>query len=478
MDCSAESPRPSIFRGRGGLIDVLKIALPLIVASLGHAINLFTDRMMLSAYSPLAMAAAFSAGLTSFTLSCIFFGTVGYAGVFVAQYTGAKEDDKVAQAVWQAVFIALLGGAFLAGTSFFSEELFRFFGHDPEIRRLETVYYRILALAGFLPLVMTALSVFWSGRAKTGMIMAVNLTVTLCNIPLNYLLIFGRALRIGSVTLTVPEMGIAGAAWGTIGAAAIGMTVYLVAFLLPSNRRRFKPFRHIFAPNLFLRLLRYGLPTGLQLGQDLVTFNIFIVLLGKISAPVLTACGAVFSIYSLAFNPMIGFGQTASILVGQGVGAKDIPFAERSVRSASLLLFGYSALMAAVFLLFPEMFNRIFSLPPGEVRRLTRIMLLLTAAYMLFDGMNVLFSNAVKGAGDTCFVMIVGLILGWGVFALPCMAAYWYLSGPGVARFGVERAQDLCVWTLWSIMMTYITLLGGTLFLRYRGGKWKTMRVI
>ena len=475
MDCSADS---SIFRGRGGLGDVLKVAFPLIVASLVHAVNLFTDRMMLAAYSPLAMAAAFSAGLTSFTLSCIFLGTVGYAGVFVAQYTGAKEHDKVAQAVWQAVFLALLGGAFLAGTSFFADELFRLFGHDPEIQPMEATYYRILSLAGAIPLVMTALSVFWSGRAKTAMIMEVNLTVTLCNIPLNYLLIFGPTFRIGRFALHFPEMGIAGAAWGTAGAAAIGLAVYLIAFLLPSNRRIFAPFRHIFAPKLFVQLLRYGLPTGLQLGQDLVTFNIFIILLGKISAPVLTACGAVFSIYSLAFNPMIGFGQTASILVGQGVGANDIPFAERSVRSASLLLVGYSALMAAVFLLFPEMFNRIFSLPPGEVRRLTRIMLLLTAAYMLFDGMNVLFSNAVKGAGDTCFVMIVGLILGWGVFALPCMAAYWYLSGPGVARFGVEQAQELCVWTLWSIMMTYITLLGGIFFFRYRGGKWKTMRVI
>ena len=89
MDCSADS---SIFRGRGGLGDVLKVAFPLIVASLVHAVNLFTDRMMLAAYSPLAMAAAFSAGLTTFTLSCIFLGTVGYAGAFadIVTFSGSS----------------------------------------------------------------------------------------------------------------------------------------------------------------------------------------------------------------------------------------------------------------------------------------------------------------------------------------------------------------------------------------------------
>ena len=47
----------------GGIADVLKVAVPLVVASLGHGVNLFTDRVMLSTYSPTTMAAAFPAGL-------------------------------------------------------------------------------------------------------------------------------------------------------------------------------------------------------------------------------------------------------------------------------------------------------------------------------------------------------------------------------------------------------------------------------
>ncbi|MCI5779008.1 MAG: MATE family efflux transporter [Lentisphaeria bacterium] len=471
-------PDFSLPRGRGGLREVLKVAFPLVIASLGHAVNLFTDRVMLAAYSPQAMAAAFPAGLTVFTMSCIFLGTVGYAGVFVAQYTGAGSPHEAAKSVWQAVFLALIGGACIAGTGCFATEIFALCGHAKELQPLEADYYRILARGGFIPLVMTALSVFWSGRARTGMIMAVNLAVTACNIPLNYLLIFGRRFQLGDWTLRIPEMGITGAAWGTVGAAVIGMTIYWVAFVSPDHRREFAPLRNWYAPGIFRRLVRFGAPTGIQLVLDLATFNIFVVLLGKISEPVLTASGVAFSVYSLAFNPMIGFGQTASILVGQGVGAKDIPFAEKSVYSAGLLLFSYTLIMVALFLGFPELVDRTFNIQEESVRHLTRIMLIFTSAFMLFDAMNVLYSSAVKGAGDTFFVMITGILLGWLGFALPCALAYWFFSGTGAAMLGAERARSFNVWTLWSILVVYIGLMGSIFYIRFKLGRWKSMRVI
>ena len=45
------------FKGRGGIADVSKVAFPLVIASIGHGVNLFTDRVMLSNYNPAAMAA-------------------------------------------------------------------------------------------------------------------------------------------------------------------------------------------------------------------------------------------------------------------------------------------------------------------------------------------------------------------------------------------------------------------------------------
>ena len=75
----------------------------LIMAAAGHALNLFCDRMMLGRYSAEAVAASMPSGLTNFTISCFFVGTVGYVNSFVAQYTGAGQRERVGLSIWQAI---------------------------------------------------------------------------------------------------------------------------------------------------------------------------------------------------------------------------------------------------------------------------------------------------------------------------------------------------------------------------------------
>ncbi|HAS83721.1 MAG TPA: MATE family efflux transporter, partial [Verrucomicrobia bacterium] len=94
----------------GGMAQVLRVAIPLIMASSGHALRLFADRVMLAWYSPTAIAAAMPAGLACFCLMCFFLGTAGYASTFVAQYAGAGERKRIGLSIWQGVYIALAGG--------------------------------------------------------------------------------------------------------------------------------------------------------------------------------------------------------------------------------------------------------------------------------------------------------------------------------------------------------------------------------
>ena len=89
-----------------GMKHVLQVAFPLIMAAAGHAVNLFSDRVMLARYSAEAVSAAMPAGMTSFSISCIFVGIVGYANTFVAQYTGAGAEKRVGVSIWQAAGVA------------------------------------------------------------------------------------------------------------------------------------------------------------------------------------------------------------------------------------------------------------------------------------------------------------------------------------------------------------------------------------
>ena len=87
----------------GSILEVFRIALPLILSNSCHAVNMFVDRLMLARHSREAVAAAFTGGLTNFTIACIFIGTIGYTGTFVAQYAGAKHHERIGGAVWSGI---------------------------------------------------------------------------------------------------------------------------------------------------------------------------------------------------------------------------------------------------------------------------------------------------------------------------------------------------------------------------------------
>lgn len=444
----------------GSIWDVLKVALPLILSSSCQAVNMFFDRLMLTRYSQPAAAAAMTSGLTCFTIQCFFVGAVGYCGTFVAQYSGANKPHRVGTAVWQGIFMALLGGAFMASTCIWSPYMFQAFGHLPAVTEQEILYFRYLALGSVVFLLLQALSCFWSGRGKTTVVLCVSIFVTLLNLPLNYMMIYGK--------WGCPEMGSVGAAVATVCAALGGLIFYLFGFfILKSSRRHFKTLSHIVDWKMFKGLLRYGSPNGIQLFVDLAAFNVFVILISMYGVHEQEACSIVFGINNVAFCPIMGIGMTASILVGQCIGAQDIPHAKKSVRSARNLMLVYMSLMIVLFTCFSDIvlapFERAGDMEQLEVMRLAKIMLYFIAAYLFGDGFALVYSNAIRGAGDTKFMMWLTGILCWGGFALPCIAF---------------RLMGLPVWYLWGCLTIYVTIFGTSCYLRYRGGKWTRMSVI
>lgn len=444
---------------------VLRVAFPLILAAAGHAVNLFSDRVMLARYSAEAVSAAMPAGMTSFTISCIFVGIVGYANTFVAQYTGAGAEKRVGPSIWQAVWFALLGGLLLSTGWFWGDDLLKLFNHPENVYRQECVYFKVLAVGAWIPLCVGAFSSFWSGRGKTVSIMIINFIMVSSNIPLNYAFIYGRW---GS-----PELGIRGAAYGTLLAGLIGLSLFLVLFFRECNRKRYATWPPEFDLPLGRRLVRYGTPNGIQLLIEISSFNIFIVLLGNVGISDLEnmriqeAATIAFSLNAMAFIPMLGLGQTVSILVGQSVGAGAPAAARRAVANARFLVMWYMGIMTLFFAFWPDPAMALFyrAGDPGqmETMKLARYFLKFIAAFTFFDGVQMLYVSAIKGAGDTAFAMWGSVILGWLVWIIPSLIAM---------RFHVP------VSFYWSVLVFYTFVVAAVFYLRFRQGKWRRMSVI
>ena len=92
---------------------MLVVAIPLILSTATWSMQHFVDRMFLTWYSPETIAAAMPAGMLNFTIISIFMGTAGYVSTFVAQYYGARRYHRIGPALWQGIYISLIGGLVL-----------------------------------------------------------------------------------------------------------------------------------------------------------------------------------------------------------------------------------------------------------------------------------------------------------------------------------------------------------------------------
>ncbi len=216
-------------------------------------------------------------------------------------------------------------------------------------------------------------------------------------------------------------------------------------------------------------MLKFGLPSGVQFFIDMAGFTGFILLVGRLGRNELAASNLAFNVNTIAFMPMIGIGITVSVLVGQALGRNDPRLARASVRSAFTLTALYMITVAVLFIAVPRLFLLPFAAAsdPAQFRAIADLavtLLRFVALYTLFDAGNIIFSSAIKGAGDTRFVMWMILCLSLGILVVPSFIAITWLSAG--------------VYACWALASAYVICLAIAFFLRYRKGKWERMRVI
>lgn len=451
----------ALWRGEGGGREVLAVAYPLILSQMSFTFQVFVDRVCLTWYGPEAVAGAVTGLFTTMSLIGLFIGTGEFLTTFVAQYHGAGRPRRIGAAVWQGVYFAILAGLLVAALVPFAEPVFRAAGHPPAVLQAEVTYSTILMKGAFPTLLMVTLSTFFTGRGETRLVLLVNVVTTLVDTVLNYLWIFGKA--------GFPRMGVAGAAWSTIVAQALGAAIYLVLILRPVHRRAYatlagwRP-----EPALFGRLLRYGLPTGLQYCMEVLAFGVFMLIVGRLGTAALAASSIAFNLNMIVFMPMLGLGFGVSTLVGRYLGAERPELAERATWSAFWMSLAYFAVCSGVYVLAPGILIGPYAAGAdpssfAEVGRLTVVLLRFVALYSIFDMMNVVFAGGLRGAGDTAYPLGATIVLGWTAMLVP---AWLLVEGGG----GLIAA--------WMAPTAYIVVLGLLMLRRFRLGRWKGLRVI
>ncbi|MBN2163681.1 MAG: MATE family efflux transporter [Pontiellaceae bacterium] len=446
----------------GGYRELLKIAWPLIISTGSFSLLNFCDRMFLGWYSPEAFRAAVPAGILCFTMLCGFVALAAYSNTFVAQYFGAGEYRKCAVATVQGLWLSLLAWPIMLALIPLGLFFLKISGHGPAVFEQERIYFSILMLGSVSQPFAAAISGFFSGRGETVTVMLANVLGNVINIVLDYILVFGH--------FGFPEMGIAGAAIASVIAGWVSPGIMLLYFLSPSTDHQFftrKAFR--WNPLQLRQMVRYGGPSGIHLFLDLASFSLFVLLLGRQGEAASIASNMALSINLFALMPMIGLSIATSIMVGQYMGARQPDFAERSGWIALKAGMFYTVPLVSTFIFFPHFYVNLFGQSSGiaaspEVFQICRQLLLVLVAWGIMDAVNFIVSGALKGAGDTHFVMYFHTGLAWTFFAIGELVLVLVLHvGPVIA------------W-LWCLL--YIIVLSLGLCWRFKSGRWKSIDIL
>jgi MATE family multidrug resistance protein len=201
---------------------------------------------------------------------------------------------------------------------------------------------------------------------------------------------------------------------------------------------------------------------------DVVVFNLFIQIVGRIGEAALGASTLTVRLNMVAFLPMMGMGQAVCILVGQRLGADRPALAERTTYTGLRWMTGYMTAVAAIYLLFPGILVRTFENPENaaqftEIAAIVPKLLICVAIYSIADALTLTFAFALRGAGDTRFVTACTFALAWPIMVIP---TYLVVTNGG------------SVYWAWAFATAHILAMSVCFGLRFRHGKWKSMRVI
>lgn len=450
------------------LAELLRIAGPTVATMTSYTLMQFVDKLLVSRIGPepVYVGAQGNGGLAAFVPISIAMGALTVINTYVSQNMGAGKPQRGPAYAWNGLWIA--AAYWLVLLVPYGLALPWLFGHaglDPAQAHLGAKYGQILVLGSVLTMWTRAISQFFYGMHRAGIVMVAGVAANIINLGLNYVLIFGK--------LGMPKMGVAGSAIGTVIATAVELAIPMALFLGPTYAKKFGTrgqwrlsWAHI------KDLIRIGWPAGLMFGNEMICWGYFMVYLvshfGKLHA---TAGWIAHQYMSLSFMPAVGISVACTAVVGKYMGMKRPDLAARRAWLALRLAMGYMITCGVMFVVFRGPMIRLF-VPPetapedaAEVVRLGSMFLIATAAFQAFDAIAMTMSGALRGAGDTVAPGVYTLVLSWLVIV-------------GGGTLAIHELPRLGSVGPWIAAASYIVLLSQLLLGRFLAGRWKSRKLI
>ncbi len=440
---------------RATLMTLLRLAFPIVLSRASQTVVGLSDAIMVAHLGAAALAATSTGATNAFSLLILPMGITFIVSSFSSQLFGRGDIASARRYGWYGLVVAGVTQVVCFASIPFFGPVISLLPYEANVKALMETYLFWRILSGGAGIAIEALANYYGGLGRTLPGMVTNLFAMGANVVLNYLLINGAG--------PIPMLGVMGAALASTISTALAFLGFFVFFL---REGKGLPMPKLSWPE-FSRMLRFGLPSGFNWLFEFLAFVFFVnVVVAGLGTPAVAALNSVIALNSVSFMPSFGLASAGAVLVGQAIGSNrkdDVPHIVKLTAGTAMV---WMTLAGLTYLLIPGVLLIPFA--RGEdgaaVMEFGVRMLMVSAAWQVFDATATSLAECLRAAGDTLYPLVVRLLIAWLVF----VPGAWFT----VRSFGGGEIGAM-VW-----LVIYIGLLALVLLLRFRSGKSRTMELI
>ncbi len=446
-------PKEPFFTGDKAFFrTLLRLLLTLALQNLvAYSVNML-DNIMLGSYSQTALSGAATVNQLFFVIQQLALGFGDGVVVLGAQYWGQQRTAPIRKLTGTALKLTFCcGAAAVALCGLFPEQILSIFTKDSAIIAEGAAYLKLLKYTFLLFLITNVLMAALRSVETVRISFYISLVSLLLNGGINYCLIFGR--------FGLPELGIRGAAIGTLAARAAELAIVL--FYLLRKDLKLRLFSENFLksdPVLRRDYLRVDIPLLLSQLLWAVSVPMQTAILGHLSSDVIAANSVATTFYQYLKVVVQAMGSASSIMIGMAIGRGRMEEIRAEARTLSVIDVLLGLVMGGLLFLLRQPLLRLYDLNQTALAYADQLIVLMSFVMVGMAYQMPVSMGALRGGGDVKFVMYMNVISVWLiVMPLSFLSAFvWHW--PVVAVVAVIQSDQI--------------FKGLPVFLRFRSYRW------